>query len=59
MRTQWKLLWLSMFKVLRLTGGIGAKTAQCIRLKSTKDALENQPMTFVTNVKEKKTRKNA
>ena len=25
----WNALWLSMFKELPLTGGIGAKTAQC------------------------------
>ena len=49
----WRLCWLSIFKELHLTGGIGAKTAHNIHLKSIRNALENQFMTFVTNVKEK------
>jgi hypothetical protein len=43
-----------MFKELHLTGGIGAKTAHNTHLKSIRNALENQFMTFVTSVKEKK-----
>jgi hypothetical protein len=45
---------LSMFKELHLTDGIGAKFAHNIHLKSIRNALENQLMTFVTSVKEKK-----
>jgi hypothetical protein len=43
-----------MFKELRLTGGTGAKTAHNIHLRFTRNALENQLMTFVTSVVEKK-----
>ena len=45
---------MGMFKGLHLTGGIGVKTALNIHLKSIGNALENQFMTFVTSVKEKK-----
>jgi len=43
-----------MFKELHLTGGIGAKTAHNIHLKSIRNALENRFMTFVTSAKEEK-----
>ena len=43
-----------MFRELRLIGGIGAKTAHNIRWRYTRNALENQIMTFVTSVVEKK-----
>ena len=41
---------MSMFKELRLTGGIGAKTVHNIHLKSIRNASENQLMIFVTSV---------
>jgi hypothetical protein len=58
-RIQWSMLWLSTFKEPRLIGGIGAKTAQNIHWKSTKDAQQDPNMTFVTSVKQRKTKKNA
>ena len=48
-----------MFKGLRLTGGIGAKTAHCILWKYTKGALENQLLTFAMSANEKKAEKSA
>jgi hypothetical protein len=46
-----------MLKELRLTGGIGARIARNILYASTKDALEDQIMTFVTSANQKKTSK--
>jgi len=46
-----------MLKEFRLTGGTGARIAHNTPVTSTKDALEDQIMTFVTSANQKKTSK--
>jgi hypothetical protein len=48
-----------MLREATLTSGIGVRTAHNILCMSTKDALIDRILTFVTNAKQKKTTKSA
>jgi len=52
------MLWWSMLRVLRLTGGIGARTAVNTHVTSIREDPEDQSMTSATSANQKKKSKN-